>query len=1334
MKFHDIMIFLLFCSLYLLNCINTVDKGDFSGISLQNTNKETLGKRQRRLNSNEHQDYLNKFYDPIFSSFMELETKEKVATTMLAMNRLEHQLYLKMAHQLMENRKKRYTENGKECAPTFTHEGKTYDDCTMVKTPDMQDARREWCYIKEDQLEDNKQNWDFCRPDLNYDKLRSYNQDQMLKFNQQYKQNADKLTGTINDLMALENQANAIDKNFQELDMMVGGLLTGCRDNTNKMENLIQDNKETANLENFGASIGAVLSMKEATIGSSFLELSIKPSDFIDGPALVLSGPDPNYLKEGDTYGSIQSDSDEIVSKDAEDGHMIIAPWLQFRQLSKTKNGAGMDNYEQDQGGDGLIGKYFDNMSFLGSFYTQKDGQIDFDFTGASPAPGVNNENFSIRWAGSVLAPHSGEFQFILDTDGGMSLSVNDQLILSRNMLTPNQDPASRTKNFLLAKIREASSNSNNPKSVKSLKINLIGGNKYKIIVSYYHTSANMMKEEDPVYIKLFWQSNIFKRKIIEKKYLFSENVFDPMKVTGISPEIGVIRKLLENDLAFKDQNSYVLTDIPPDYVGYNCLKLNMKFFDAQLIFELNNPSTVYIAFPESYPDPTPIEFEETNQIINVNQVPMPARHQWKETKFKAATTIPFKVKKKPYDAGKIVVPLNKAGVNAKSITMLVFYGFDKFNDTPITCGGEEFWISQPTSPYYLDCKASTQDVNNSRRCEEGLNGEMRDEPHGGSIWASINEGVGAWMQINFKEMFQVSRVEFQDRSKQIERNKVIEVSFSNGSQKLLRKQNTSERREYKIDPPVKSHFVKFTIRQVFSTGNNGGAFKIYGYKCKKATPDDDSPANVGSPFITGIPVPELPSLFDLQKNKPVKLSCYDTLDTNKFNPHTISVGSKILILCKDSCVTSDDDLRIYGNKNKYSQDSIICKAALHSEILPIEGGKLYMKVGPMTMNLTGSISSGIRAWPKRFTKYTISFSKFKEEDEIILKEGSSVDLKNPNREGWMPGKIMKVIDTPNAITVQCVVENSGPDDPVFEIQYPARQRMAPCGEYIPGRDCEGSRKNLNKNRPLRWRFVTTDYQGTNDIRDFGGTFGSTGKAFGWSRDMTNRVKRRVQTTDPRMETLVEFPPSKKSLVCNSPGGGVNCEVASWSVKTGPGIYNVKIGIGDVFAASRIDLKINSNFIVKAVTLNKGEYQIYEGSTQAINDFITIRSECIDNCEFQMSKMNMVEISPVVDESGWIKMLANQRPPELYDECGKSTTGGRCFDKDPTNCLYDEPSSPGTHMCTGALNLVQVDPNYKCTEQRDKFKCVKRYWSNLSQCSQVCPRQCTKNSFNFLCQ
>jgi hypothetical protein len=57
---------------------------------------------------------------------------------------------------------------------------------------------------------------------------------------------------------------------------------------------------------------------------------------------------------------------------------------------------------------------------------SRRDAEVRFKFGEASPDPKIQPKEFAIRWRGSVLAPETGEYEFILRTDNGARLWVND--------------------------------------------------------------------------------------------------------------------------------------------------------------------------------------------------------------------------------------------------------------------------------------------------------------------------------------------------------------------------------------------------------------------------------------------------------------------------------------------------------------------------------------------------------------------------------------------------------------------------------------------------------------------------------------------------------------------------------------------------------------------------------------------------------------------------------------------------------------------------------------------------------------------------------------------
>jgi cytochrome c553 len=76
----------------------------------------------------------------------------------------------------------------------------------------------------------------------------------------------------------------------------------------------------------------------------------------------------------------------------------------------------------------GLRGEYFKSQNFgQKPVLSRTDPEVRFAFGTASPGPGrIDARKFGIRWQGSVLAPETGEYDFILRTDNGARLWVND--------------------------------------------------------------------------------------------------------------------------------------------------------------------------------------------------------------------------------------------------------------------------------------------------------------------------------------------------------------------------------------------------------------------------------------------------------------------------------------------------------------------------------------------------------------------------------------------------------------------------------------------------------------------------------------------------------------------------------------------------------------------------------------------------------------------------------------------------------------------------------------------------------------------------------------------
>lgn len=143
----------------------------------------------------------------------------------------------------------------------------------------------------------------------------------------------------------------------------------------------------------------------------------------------------------------------------------------------------------------GLNGDYF-NRTFQtemrGTGLSQRlDATVNFDFDTASPLPGkLEHHTYSIQWKGSLIAPETGEYEFVISTPHAGRLYVND----------------------LRAPLIDAWVKSGKDTEFKG-RIVLVGGRVYPIQLDYSKgrqgKADNEKKKEDPPptksWIKLQW-------------------------------------------------------------------------------------------------------------------------------------------------------------------------------------------------------------------------------------------------------------------------------------------------------------------------------------------------------------------------------------------------------------------------------------------------------------------------------------------------------------------------------------------------------------------------------------------------------------------------------------------------------------------------------------------------------------------------------------------------------------------------------------------------------------------------------------------------------------
>jgi outer membrane protein OmpA-like peptidoglycan-associated protein len=78
----------------------------------------------------------------------------------------------------------------------------------------------------------------------------------------------------------------------------------------------------------------------------------------------------------------------------------------------------------------GMKGEYYNGTNFEEKVLTRIDPAINFNWFQRSPAPGVGQSYFSVRWTGKLLAPASGKYEFSAQVDDGIRVWVGTKKII----------------------------------------------------------------------------------------------------------------------------------------------------------------------------------------------------------------------------------------------------------------------------------------------------------------------------------------------------------------------------------------------------------------------------------------------------------------------------------------------------------------------------------------------------------------------------------------------------------------------------------------------------------------------------------------------------------------------------------------------------------------------------------------------------------------------------------------------------------------------------------------------------------------------------------------
>ncbi|MBL7165135.1 MAG: glycoside hydrolase family 3 C-terminal domain-containing protein [Dehalococcoidales bacterium] len=92
--------------------------------------------------------------------------------------------------------------------------------------------------------------------------------------------------------------------------------------------------------------------------------------------------------------------------------------------------------------GQGLTGEYFNNNDLSGDpVLTRVDSRFALRWrSGVFPVPGIDRDDFSIRWTGTFLAPESGDYWFGVLTDGFGRIYIDGRLVVEKRFGEAEED------------------------------------------------------------------------------------------------------------------------------------------------------------------------------------------------------------------------------------------------------------------------------------------------------------------------------------------------------------------------------------------------------------------------------------------------------------------------------------------------------------------------------------------------------------------------------------------------------------------------------------------------------------------------------------------------------------------------------------------------------------------------------------------------------------------------------------------------------------------------------------------------------------------------------
>ncbi len=114
-------------------------------------------------------------------------------------------------------------------------------------------------------------------------------------------------------------------------------------------------------------------------------------------------------------------------------GADVEIDYIENQVENKFKSIPNSALYPQRGADNGVKAQYFNGSTLSGeAAYSTIDSEISHYWHNLSPVPGVNRDNFSVRWEGYVKIPTSGEYEFMLRGDDRARMYLGGELLIDQ--------------------------------------------------------------------------------------------------------------------------------------------------------------------------------------------------------------------------------------------------------------------------------------------------------------------------------------------------------------------------------------------------------------------------------------------------------------------------------------------------------------------------------------------------------------------------------------------------------------------------------------------------------------------------------------------------------------------------------------------------------------------------------------------------------------------------------------------------------------------------------------------------------------------------------------